>query len=549
MTRAKKGSDYPFNKIEKIKSIGNNNCVLCFYDKPVGWINAITKKKQSIPNIAFFGYESSDIYIVNKILDSNNKVIVHFADYYQHSNIYSIIVTSDIIIEDKKYIVYYQKMCTGDNAISGYQLYDNPEIATLTLGTIINGQYNGSPANTNLKSADNFSKDYLDNLITPDAGMLSLLLNKPISQISIIEKRNFLVNLPDKGYYVKLVGGGSYTYYKTKAEFKDIQVSKYFPAFTVAQIKEEIGIIPKISKDLICLGLGSAGSGILEQLARTNMVNDFLLVDFDIVEEKNLRNQFYVTSQIGNSKAQKAHDSMKYFNSNNKVESYNKKFQELNWDFFKSKYIVLGFDSIKTRLEALDYIKSGKIEAQYIIDTRYEGLEASIYFIDTSDKEQMKYYEEQLISDGELLEEPDTHIYDGTEEYFESLVKECRRDCILVMRSLNMKKGSTATSKVCGYCTQGCGGEMCVHSIVTMLNKAQVSEQKVKELLDGGTSCVRWNIIDIYKYASSFVTSAIREIEEKRPQPFIHIEATTDRLPASMVMRVPVDKKELCGIM
>ena len=51
------------------------------------------------------------------------------------------------------------------------------------------------------------------------------------------------------------------------------------------------------------------------------------------------------------------------------------------------------------------------------------------------------------------------------------------------------------------------------------------------------SSCVKQNFIDIYKYASSFVFAAIREIESGNPKPFTHIEASTDVLPKSMILR------------
>jgi hypothetical protein len=50
------------------------------------------------------------------------------------------------------------------------------------------------------------------------------------------------------------------------------------------------------------------------------------------------------------------------------------------------------------------------------------------------------------------------------------------------------------------------------------------------------SSCLRQNFIDIYKYASTFVFAAIREIEAGNPKPFTHVEAQTDKFPSHMVV-------------
>ena len=54
--------------------------------------------------------------------------------------------------------------------------------------------------------------------------------------------------------------------------------------------------------------------------------------------------------------------------------------------------------------------------------------------------------------------------------------------------------------------------------------------------LASNNSCYHYNIIDIYKFSSSFITCAIRNIYGDKPKGFTHIETTTNGLPKSLVI-------------
>ena len=74
-----------------------------------------------------------------------------------------------------------------------------------------------------------------------------------------------------------------------------------YPIITYKQALEIQDRLPRQPIDMIVAGLGSAGSGILDQVARSNLVNSFYLVDPDIIEEKNLRNQWYTNGILHNT--------------------------------------------------------------------------------------------------------------------------------------------------------------------------------------------------------------------------------------------------------
>ena len=133
MTRAKKAVEVPeIFKDSKYISPEGSGIILTYYNHEVGWENQVLKKRQSIPHIAFFGFQSGGyLYVVNKITDYNGNTIVQFAEQYQHYNIYKSVEHHRVRINDKSYYIYHQKFCTGDNGIGGYQLFKNPHLIFL----------------------------------------------------------------------------------------------------------------------------------------------------------------------------------------------------------------------------------------------------------------------------------------------------------------------------------------------------------------------------------------------------------------------------------
>jgi molybdopterin/thiamine biosynthesis adenylyltransferase len=352
------------------------------------------------------------------------------------------------------------------------------------------------------------------------------------------------------GSFVKKKDQSSYFWVPDMDLFRAVKekklLSKYYPVFDAKTIKENKDNIPKSEKDLIVLGLGSAGSNLVDQVSRTNLINSFIFVDYDIVEDKNLRNQNYVLEDIGYSKVYSASKAVAEINKKKSVKTYSSDFNNINFDMFKTKYIALAFDSIKTRLEAFNKIADNSIETNYIIDLRYNDLYASIYLIDRNSEEEMEYYKNSLLVDFNNLnkdkeEDKDSFIPVTEEELADYLFDIRMGGCP------SFVKNYITTRRSCSFCelngaegTKKCGSKECKDSLISYLNT-----RKINPLVTPNTtrterrenSCLKQNIIDIYKFASTFITSGIREIEEGRPKQFSHVEVTTEGMPKFMKIR------------
>ena len=237
------------------------------------------------------------------------------------------------------------------------------------------------------------------------------------------------------------------------------------------------------------------------------------------------------------------------------IDTYNQMFQSVNYKYYTFMFTVLAFDSIDTRLEAFRYIQEGKIQTKYIVDTRYNDLESSIYFVDTEDKAQMEYYEQSLLSDKAELDK----------------VKAKRLSTIVANDKINPKWTVSRVRKywddnngfVCACsdcksklgisffsgCLGSCGSSRCIESLLNSLiannipvdpsvASVELDENDIKYLAEQPqeSSCYHYNIIDIYKYASTFITCTIRALYNNRPKQFTHAEVSTADIPTSMVI-------------
>ena len=419
-----------------------------------------------------------------------------------------------------------------------------------------------------------------------------LLLIKNVCPLCIDADNLKIGEIEETGFYVKKHTRSDYKYFSTLSHEMSKDLSDYYPVFTPEQIKTSLLNIQKIDRDIIVMGLGSAGSNIVEQLGRTTLVDSFVLIDYDTVEIKNLRNQIYTEGDRGSNKTYCVKNFLNSINKKN-VKEFRNRFENVEFMFMRTKYIVLGFDSINTRLKAFNKVNDGSIECKYIIDTRYLDLEASIYFINTSNKNEMSYYYNNLISDGAILNEAETKIKPKpllikdiraifTE--YRVLRGRCRQfnrdvlgngDCTMCAdkpamlgcgstkclghaQQMILESGVNLVSKLTpdmvkkmwqeGGCFDGrchaklmeltgssndgcesiCESPDCINFLVRTLNSHHVTPE---------SSCIKQNIVDIYKFASSYVTAAVREIEEERDKPFVHIEVSTNGLPAMMKVR------------
>jgi hypothetical protein len=536
MTRKKslKTIQKAFPKIMK----GNGGRALLYTHKiPIGWKNHYTKCVQKTTGVAFFADASfsGNVYVVLSIADdATGEVIFEFAKQFFHPNIYTSLSDIYIVNEDgDKYRLKGQKFCTGDNGIYADTLIKKPDVVGLTLAHIITTTNLGSPANTSLTSVSNFEADYYTG-IDPNKGSISQLITS-MTKPTPSELRTARMRGVENEVLAKPLSKNTYQW----VDKDRIDISKVYPVFAYGEVMEATINIPKEEVEFICLGLGSAGGGVLEQLGRTKLLEKYFVCDMDKIENKNLRNQPFLDFQVGISKAFGMNELLGYrFGvKRGSIKFREKRFQECGLRDYKTKYLMLGFDSIKTRLEAFQYVLDGEIEAQYIIDTRYDGLEASIYMVSTSDEKEMEYYHQQLTSDSNMLEP--AHTFKRDDEVFIRLleyIKNCGCQSTLSRLGMPRYPAGRMGAKTCGLDSQ-CRSAECVAGICEWLNKYGVTKNKVEEVIGGGTSCVAWDIIDIYKFASSFITSAVREIENNKPKQFTHVEVTTDGMPKIMVIK------------
>ncbi len=102
------------------------------------------------------------------------------------------------------------------------------------------------------------------------------------------------------------------------------------------------------SKKIGIAGCGGLGSNAANNLVRLGF-KDFILVDFDIVEETNLNRQFYFFDQIGNVKCEALHKNLLRINPEVNIETINIKINKKNIHsiFEGCDYIIEGFDKVK----------------------------------------------------------------------------------------------------------------------------------------------------------------------------------------------------------
>lgn len=319
----------------------------------------------------------------------------------------------------------------------------------------------------------------------------------------------------------------------------DYIVSDYYRIFDYSNADEPIKIEP-LSIDVNCVGCGSAGANIIEQLTRLNYFKNYLLVDFDIIEEKNLRNQPYTTHDIGNAKATALSYQVSQNALGNTTYKELKRFENVFWAQYKSKYTISGFDTIACRLELLEKVLNDEIKTKYIIDARYDELTASLFFIDVEDKDQVEYYHKLLLEDKEYF---DSHKYlPSTEWTMEALKKFCRDKSITTCNCSKFAEelGLSKNGEDKNVCTHKFGKHLgqcrtydcynCLMEAVQNANYPMPAEYKE-------SSCIAQNIIHIYKLVSSWVVSNIRSIETDNKKLFTHVEITAKPLPNAMILR------------
>ena len=556
----------------------------------IEWANAVTKEKQTVYNFPIqICSQNSSHYAISSVViqnwDSFNRQWVNsdkwvFADRYYHVNIQynpnTISIAYDRDPAGKyrhRYVLYGHTLCSpiGGNSEAIAKLTDR-QLANMYKAQMV-GQNYGSPYQGSITSVHNAWTE----LVMTDSDGHRIPANAPIPQLLTRQPIRLLRNLTffreqllqvtatakDSSYvFVKCKEDRNYvavlheTYERLANENK---LSTIYPVITYQQVQDIQDKLPRQPIDMLVAGLGSAGTGILDQVARSNFINSFYLVDPDIIEEKNLRNQWYTHH---NNKDYKANASKYILKSARPMDVQNElivecsrtKFQEAPLQHYSAKYAVAGFDTIKARLEFLESIQNGTIEAKYLIDTRYDDLTASVYFIDMADEDQVRRYKAGLDADyaaflvreEERKQRENIQNFDQFWTYFTSDDPENFMDCDEKHLAIGAYTQEDVNNNAeCTYCPVftdidkcPCGTDACKEHMRAVYEACKEKCKDIRrfDMQAGESSCLRQNFIDIYKYASTFVFAAIREIEEGNQKPFTHIEVQTNKFPSHMIV-------------
>lgn len=492
------------------------------------WVNAITEKEETIENLYILGFESSNRPIIVTQLTINDTVekttqIYKYFEHLNHINLSYDIKEQNFRLKGKDIRIEGQSFC---NPITAYQVLEEDEndIRGLIKANLLSQNFDDSFSSIN--SVINNEIDKPVGKLTRESSMMSLLLKEYDLQDTskIIPKIFNIKKIDNKHIYAKRKIDNNYSYVG-KQEYRQNRelYSDYYPIFDKKYIDKQEIEMPDEEYDIGVYGLGSAGTAILDQLCRANYVKNIYLCDFDNVEEKNLNNQWYSRSDLG---LDKTYTTFKKINDLTKLDrrqfhqfyvKYDtKEFQATNLQPKKFKYLVSGFDSIKTRLEFLEKIEKGELRTDYLIDCRYLNLSSSIYFIDTKNKEEMAFYRANLEEDEKLFQKQKLSFEEFCEIFNSDYCNRFRKDYQLNTDCVGMT----------------CNSEDCKRTLYENYIKSGLTIKKEN-------TCLKQNYIDIYKYVGAIVFGAFRKLQNKSKKPFSLIEAQTDvnGLPNYMIVK------------
>lgn len=104
-------------------------------------------------------------------------------------------------------------------------------------------------------------------------------------------------------------------------------------------------------------GLGGLGSNAAVALARAG-IGKLVLVDFDIVEKKNLTRQYYFLDQIGKLKVEALRENIEKINPEVTIETYNQKLEKGSMEkpFTSVNVVIEALDNAETKAAFIEEI-------------------------------------------------------------------------------------------------------------------------------------------------------------------------------------------------
>ncbi len=103
--------------------------------------------------------------------------------------------------------------------------------------------------------------------------------------------------------------------------------------------------------NIIIMGIGGVGSNLAYMLSKSPTVERITLVDFDIIEYKNLERQFFIKEDIGKNKAEAMAGYLEQFAPEKEVFWFDRKIEteEQLSDFNKEDFVFLCTDNVESK--------------------------------------------------------------------------------------------------------------------------------------------------------------------------------------------------------
>ncbi len=224
--------------------------------------------------------------------------------------------------------------------------------------------YNNEELNKIIYTSDNDKVFSFLNFLSDGQTKNKIKSYKGLSETEKNELLNFLIE--------KKYGLWEITHSPSRTEF----FINSFPDINFIEHKEEISKL-----NIVIVGLGTAGSYLLELLTKLGFKN-FILIDGDKVQEKNLDSQNYKETDIGHYKAEvlakkyNAKTNISYFNN------YVKSFYELSdiSNIENADYIINCADQLTIMQSLLEAKIRGEMDA-ILIESGYGILQQTAYMI------------------------------------------------------------------------------------------------------------------------------------------------------------------------
>lgn len=403
-------------------------------------------------------------------------------------------------------------VCVGDyNVVKREDLLKNFSVYLTTLALQFEQQ---NPSNAFVRPYESLLLfeyerpicDGYNNFIDKDKNPIELIKRV---RLSLQDQADFLSI--KKCYYYKSDMNGHYsgTFNKEYAEAN--HTSKYYSLITPEDIEEALKNI-EVSCDALFIGCGSAGSNIATQLSRTNVANNYILNDMDVIESKNIRNQIFTRYQLSLPKAGCLKEGITSVGKD--AQCVMSKFQDIGIDI-KSKYLFNMLDSLILRKQCIE-----KFDSDYIIDARYHKLSASIFIIDRSKEDEVKYYNDNL--DASIKSNITDYKFDEVELYEAFAPNNLRNKIRNICKELDK-----------------CYSALCKRKKKYYDNLPDIYKDKLIQLVDENRqTCNSPNIIDIYSITAGIIVRALAQVSDGKDKPFTHLEIDTQTgLPRLMVVK------------